>query len=236
MCYNKRKIEVNMVDKYNILVLEALGNLLLKDGFLIIDKEDIFSNINEASFDKSMLTDIMQELKNAEFIEIKYFDGSSYCVAITLRGRRAIDDNRELVRQKLEEERKKQSNILANEVKKVEVKPVVPEVKPIKPEETKHLERKEKINKKIVQKSNNIEVTAPVQNAEKTESVKNEVANSVEETGVTAVAEVAQNSLPAVVAMPKVKSCKVFFAAFFGGLLGAIIGGGAINFLFSYIL
>ena len=104
------------MENLSIKILDALFDLCEGENYVILDKEDIVAPFPEYSFETDELTEILESLTVEGFIDLKYADNTSYCVAMRTKGRTLIKQSREKLQHILSEEQPLAANVIEAEV------------------------------------------------------------------------------------------------------------------------
>lgn len=91
------------MENLSIKILDALFDLCEGESYVILDQEDITASFPEHSFETDELTEILESLTVEGFIDLKYADNTSYCVAMRTKGRTLIKQSREKLQHILHE-------------------------------------------------------------------------------------------------------------------------------------
>lgn len=83
------------MENLSIKLLDALFDLCDGDNYAILDTDDLVAVSPELVFNAEELTEILQSLAVEGFIDLKYADGTDFCVAMKTKGRTLIKQSRE---------------------------------------------------------------------------------------------------------------------------------------------
>lgn len=90
-----------MLDKKSISVLKTLNKLSDGNAYKVITTDDILSCIsNRSQFDNDSIRQIIEFLEKQEYINIKFYEESTYCYSLTPKGRILLEQDQPKARSK----------------------------------------------------------------------------------------------------------------------------------------